>query len=129
MKKILFALVALLFCCGIDANAQNIVKYTCTEAATYTPSEGWSEWFKVTHSVTVNMANHTMVVYGDGKVTYQIIDATGETPTGDGGAIVVMYGVDQFGEYCKITAIVEPDGQKLLRFDYDMVGTLLYKVK
>lgn len=129
MKKILLALVALLFCCGIEANAQNIVKYTCTEAAMYVPGEGWSDWIKVNHSITLNLANDTMIVNGESSVKYKLIDTTGERATADGGVEYVMYGVDQFNEYCTIRAVVNADGSKQMYIEYDMQGTLVYNIK
>jgi hypothetical protein len=129
MKKILLALVALLCCAGIEANAQNIVKYTCTEAAMFVPGQGWSDWIKVNHTITINLATDTMVVNGDKKVTYKMIDSTGERPTGDGGTEVIMYAVDQFNEYCTVRAVVDADGSKQIYIEYDMQGTLVYNIK
>ncbi|MBQ6612179.1 MAG: hypothetical protein IIX19_00480, partial [Alistipes sp.] len=101
----------------------------CTEAAMYVPGEGWSDWIKVNHSITLNIANDTMIVNGESTVKYKLIDTTGERATADGGVEYVMYGVDQFNEYCTIRAVVNADGSKQMYIEYDMQGTLVYNIK
>ena len=125
MKKFLLALCAMLFCLGLETEAQ-VYKFTATDFA-YRTNEGgvwseWSDWSDCHILVVVNLDRGEIEIYSDELQEFSIYDAGTSHYDSDGGEQMDLKCVDIDGIRCGVRVRVQHDGLVQLYIDYSDIS-------
>ncbi|MBO5716586.1 MAG: hypothetical protein J6R50_00490 [Alistipes sp.] len=125
MKKFLLALCAMIFCFGLEAQAQ-VYKFNATNFAYRVNDEGvwseWSDWEDCQILVVINLDTADIDIYSSEPQDFSIYDASSSYYDSDGGEQMDLKCVDANGIRCGVRVRVQSDGLVQLYVDYSDIS-------